>query len=142
MAKMARGERNNNPGNIRRREDVKWQGEVPNSADIDPEFEVFVSPEWGIRAIVKQIRTYHRRDKDGVLTIAEAIKIYAPPNENKTDKYIEHVAKRLKKTGSDPINVFDPTEMFFLVEAIITMELGYQPYPVQLIRQGISMGLE
>lgn len=138
----ARGERSNNPGNIRRRADVKWQGEVPNSEDIDKDFEVFVSPEWGIRAIVKQIRTYLRRDKDGALTIREAIDLWAPPNENNTEKYIEHVARRLRKTPEDAINVYDPTEMFFLVEAIILKELGYQPYPVQLIRQGVAMGLE
>ena len=47
MAKIARGERNNNPGNIRH--GAKWQGLA--STQTDKDFCQFISPEYGIRAI-------------------------------------------------------------------------------------------
>lgn len=56
MAKIARGERNNNPGNIRH--GSKWRGLSIEQAD--REFCQFVSPEYGIRAIYKLLQTYQK----------------------------------------------------------------------------------
>lgn len=56
MAKIARGERNNNPGNIRH--GSKWQGLSAEQTDKD--FCQFISPEYGIRAIYKLLQTYQK----------------------------------------------------------------------------------
>ena len=46
----ARGIRNNNPGNIRKSA-IQWRGETPAALKQDPDFEEFIAPEWGIRAM-------------------------------------------------------------------------------------------
>ncbi|WP_347147235.1 hypothetical protein [Proteus vulgaris] len=52
MAKIARGERNNNPGNIDYNPRNKWKGLVGIETGVpNPRFCVFESPEYGIRAI-------------------------------------------------------------------------------------------
>ena len=71
MAKIARGERNNNPGNIRH--GAKWQGLA--STQTDKDFCQFISPEYGIRAIYKLIQTYQK--KYGLNTIKTIIYRYA-----------------------------------------------------------------
>ena len=57
MTRPARGERNNNPGNIRH--GSKWQG--LSAQQTDPSFCQFVSPEYGIRAIYKLLQTYQKK---------------------------------------------------------------------------------
>ena len=64
----ARGLRNNNPGNLDHRDSVKWNGELPFDADIEPRFCRFESPVFGIRALCKVLLTYQRKYK--VCTIA------------------------------------------------------------------------
>ena len=48
--RLTRGERNNNPGNIRQT-DADWIGE--RATDSDPAFEEFTTPEDGIRALAR-----------------------------------------------------------------------------------------
>ncbi|MGU3457566.1 hypothetical protein ACLBV5_14755 [Brevundimonas sp. M1A4_2e] len=67
-----RGVRNNNPGNIRRVSGVTWQGQAKDQTDA--EFVVYVSPEMGVRALVRTLLTYNNAHKLGV----EAGKILAP----------------------------------------------------------------
>lgn len=98
MAKIARGERNNNPGNIRH--GAKWQGLA--STQTDKDFCQFISPEYGIRAIYKLIQTY--QNKYGLNTIKSIIYRYAPPNENNTLGYIERVSKEIGIESNKPID--------------------------------------
>lgn len=67
-----RGVRNNNPGNIRRVSGVTWQGQAKDQTGA--EFVVYVSPEMGVRALVRTLLTYNKAHKLGV----EAGKILAP----------------------------------------------------------------
>jgi len=127
-----RGIRNNNPGNIRKGQ--PWQGLAPNQTD--PAFDQFITPQYGIRAIVKIIMSYQNRGYD---SIRKVINAWAPTNENDTTSYVNNVAKAV---GVDPdacvnlqsLNVWDK-----LVKAIIMQENGQQPYPDSMIDEGINL---
>lgn len=122
MAKIARGERNNNPGNIRH--GSKWQGLSIEQTDKD--FCQFISPEYGIRAIYKILQTYQK--KYGLNTIKKIINRYAPPNENNTDSYIRLASKKIGIEADNSINTHLKSVTIPLTIAIVNIELGYQPY--------------
>ncbi len=122
MSRPARGERNNNPGNIRH--GSKWQGLSAQQTDKD--FCQFVSPEYGIRAIYKLLQTYQKKYE--LNTVESIIDRYAPPNENNTTGYINRAAKDIGVSVSEPINVSSKPVAIALATAIVGVELGYQPY--------------
>lgn len=122
MARPARGERNNNPGNIRH--GSKWQGLSAQQTDKD--FCQFVSPEYGIRAIYKLLETYQKKYE--LNTVESIIDRYAPPNENNTVGYINRAAKDIGVSVNEPINVSSKPVAIALATAIVGVELGYQPY--------------
>ncbi|MBS3875920.1 structural protein [Proteus mirabilis] len=122
MVRPARGERNNNPGNIRH--GSKWQGLSAQQTDKD--FCQFVSPEYGIRAIYKLLQTY--QNKYELNTVESIIDRYAPPNENNTAGYINRAAKDIGVSVNESINVSSKPVAIALATAIVGVELGYQPY--------------
>lgn len=122
MTRPARGERNNNPGNIRH--GSKWQGLSAQQTDKD--FCQFVSPEYGIRAIYKLLQTYQKIYE--LNTVESIIDRYAPPNENNTTGYINRAAKDIGVSVNEPINVSSKPVAIALATAIVGVELGYQPY--------------
>ncbi|HEJ9413565.1 TPA: structural protein [Proteus mirabilis] len=122
MTRPARGERNNNPGNIRHGD--PWQGLSAQQTDKD--FCQFVSTEYGIRAIYVLMRTYEK--KYGLCSIREIINRYAPPKENNTEGYIQRVAKELNVSTEDCVSVSKKEVAIALATAIVGVELGYQPY--------------
>ena len=122
MTRPARGERNNNPGNIRH--GSKWQGLSAQQTDKD--FCQFVSPEYGIRAIYKLLQTYQKKYE--LNTVESIIDRYAPPNENNTVGYINRAAKDIGVSVNEPISVSSKPVAIALATAIVGVELGYQPY--------------
>ena len=143
---LPRGIRNHNPGNIDRHPGVRWQGMAADQSS-DKRFVVFQSPKWGIRAIARVLITYQdkRQARDGskIDTIREIIDRWAPPNENHTTAYAEHVA-RLTQIGVDEhLDVYDYSTMKALVTAIITHENGQQPYDDATLDAGLKLaGIE
>ena len=85
---MTRGLKNNNPLNIRKSKDV-FLGENPQSTDVA--FKQFTSVAYGYRAAFVTLGTYLSR---GLNTIEKIVKTWAPPNENSTESYIQHVVTR------------------------------------------------
>lgn len=81
-----RGQRNNNPGNIRL-SSQRFQGEVKSD---DKSFKKFESMSYGYRALIKILQTY--QSKYGCKTIRTMIRRWAPSNENDTNAYINHVS--------------------------------------------------
>ncbi|AOM39803.1 structural protein [Xenorhabdus hominickii] len=130
---MTRGIRNHNPGNIRHGD--KWQGLCDTQTD--KSFCQFVSPEYGIRAIIKIIRNYER--KYGLNSIRQIISRWAPPNENNTESYIAYVCKIVGVSSSTVINVDNIATVSRLVKAIIQMENGQQPYSDAIITQAFEL---
>ena len=128
-----RGVRNNNPGNIRHGD--PWQGMRPEQTDSD--FVQFISPEYGIRALVKTLLSYQRQY--GLRTIAQIIARWAPPSENNTAAYITAVAGAVRVRPDDPLVLTDRAVMLPLVRAIIAHENGYSPYTAQEMDAGLRM---
>ncbi|WP_350305446.1 structural protein [Photorhabdus viridis] len=132
---MSRGIRNNNPGNIRWGDD--WQGLVLGSQRTDNAFCQFVSPEYGIRAMIKILHNYNR--KYGLKTVKGIISRWAPPNENNTDGYVNRVCKDTDVTRDRVVDVFNQAFMTKLIKAIITVENGSQPYNDEVIDKAFSL---
>jgi len=129
-----RGIRNNNPGNIRRSADP-WQGLAKDQND-DAFFQ-FSEAKWGIRALARVLISY--QDKHGLRTVRAIISRWAPPVENKTSSYIDHVARRLGVGADDPLDVHDYRVLRGLVEAIVAHENGLQPYTDAQIDAGLVL---
>jgi len=125
---MSRGIRNNNPGNIRH--GIDWDG-LDKDQSKDEEFSQFSTPEYGIRAMFKILKTYN--NKYNLNTIEGIINRWAPPIENDTEAYIDFVSSKVGKNSSEVLNEKD---YISLVQAIIHMENGDQPYPLLLITAG------
>ena len=120
-----------NPGNLR---DYN-QGFDGTAGATDNGFIEFESPQHGVRAVDKVLQTFG--SKYGINTIAEAIRRYAPPNENDTDNYINFVARRLGLDPNTNIDLSDPTLRHNVVSAIVKMESGADVSPAQ-IKQGVD----
>jgi hypothetical protein len=92
LASSPRGIRNNNPGNLIYT-NIKWNGKLPKSQNKDRRFEMFIAPEYGIRAMIKDLK--HDIEK-GKNTVPALISEYAPKHENNTAAYINAVCKDLR----------------------------------------------
>lgn len=133
-AKLPRGIRNNNPGNLRKSNDP-WQGMAPEQTD--PDFLQFAAPKWGIRALARTLIAY--QDRMGLRSVKNIIYRWAPPIENNTSAYIQSVAKNLGVAPDEPINVHDYKILQPLTLAIITTENGQQPYTDTEIDAGLVL---
>lgn len=115
-----RGLRNNNPSNIRK--GGAWKGLAPDQ--LDPSFCTFVSPEYGIRALIVILSNYAKEHFD---TVAAIITRWAPPSENDTKAYIDAVSQALGLSPNAPVP--QTQDMYtLLAKAIIQHENGQQPY--------------
>lgn len=120
-----RSVRNNNPGNLRTGE--PWQGLVPRD-QMTPEqraetsFAVFKEPKWGFRALAILLRNYGHKNPP-LNTPRKIISAYAPPNENRTEKYAEEFAAGLGIGEDDHVdmsrrlNAFNGCKVIAAVEA-------------------------
>ena len=129
-----RGIRNHNPGNIRHNPANKWRGLSAEQADTD--FAQFDTPEFGIRALCVLLRNYEIRH--GLNTVRGIISRYAPPCENNTDAYIDHVCKALGVSADDVLDLNSEAVMMPLVKSIILHENGIQPYTDGQIQTGMQ----
>ena len=99
----------NNPGNIE-----IGQGYAGETGDVYADrFAVFDSPQMGVRALGRDIKTKIKRFDGDLQSI---INQYAPPDENDTNNYFEYVKDQV---GSDTITEND---LGAIVRAIIKME--------------------
>lgn len=110
------GIRNNNPGNLRYVPSIKWKGQIGENKG----FAVFDSVENGVRAMAIDLRTKIVTKK--LNTLNKYIPIYAPPFENDTTAYINHVSRN---TGIGANQAIDySNDIFKLVKAHISIENG------------------
>jgi len=130
----SRGMHNNNPGNLRRSKDP-WQGLTEQQTD--PEFFVFSSPTYGIRALARTLISY--QDEHGLKTIGQIINRWAPSNENDTDTYIEGVCEDTGFTADQKLNMHYYNELKPVVLAIIKHENGQQPYTASQIDKALVL---
>lgn len=114
---MTRGERNNNPLNIRRTAD-KWFG--MSSEQTDREFIVFESLEYGIRAAIKLIRRYIQHYSCD--SVRKIIYRWAPPCENDTESYIAYVTTKVGILHSEHIGHNDRWTICQIISAMAQVE--------------------
>jgi len=84
----------NNPGNVEATEG--WAGDTGERYGENGRFAVFDSPEMGLRALIRDVRT-KINDRSIKGDISKLITKYAPNTENPTDKYIAYVKKEVGK---------------------------------------------
>lgn len=135
MNNVSRGIRNNNPGNIRKGD--PWQGLIAQPMQTDPAFCQFISPEYGIRAMIIILRGYQRRY--GLHTIRHFIARWAPAVENDTRSYVCHVADALGVSPDSPVDTRDRQFMIALLQAIIRHENGCQPYGDEVFLRALEL---
>lgn len=140
-----RAVRNNNPGNIRIGD--SWMGLVPIE-NMTPEqktehaFCVFQSPVYGFRAMTKILQSYQedfsKEPEKYSFCIRDIISRWAPPEENKTQAYIDDVSE---KTGfpEDQILEIDRQNVGALNKAISTHEVGVWIFNDEDLESGLTM---
>lgn len=116
---LPRGLRNCNPGNIRSSRSI-YKGEIVPSQD--PAFRQFRSLDWGYRAIFVLLDTY--RTRHGLRTIAQMISRWAPPSENRTERYIRTVCQRTGIPADRDLDTRDRGTMIPVAAAISFVENG------------------
>lgn len=118
--KLPRGIRNNNPGNVERGRD-RWLG-MSSDQSSDSRFLVFDTPEAGIRALMRILINYQERH--GIKTMREAINRWAPPAENNSSAYVQHVSRLTGFDPDEPLDFLDREINVALARAIVRHENG------------------
>jgi len=140
--RLTRGVRNNNPGNIRRAKGVTWQGALeldPSDPRFDPDFEVYRTPEMGVRAIVRTLLTYYVHHH--LKTVRQIITRWAPPEDhNNTAAYVSAVADECGVHPDQTLNVDSFAVMRGLVVGIIAHENAGYRYPAAVIDEALRLG--
>jgi len=134
----ARGIRNNNPGNIDWKSDVPWKG--MDQPAHDGRFIRFETPEDGLRAMARVLRNYQR--KYNLFTLNKIISRWAPPSENDTQRYVSTVSKIANIDPNQKIDLNNDELLADLMEAMIKVENGSNPYNRDMILRGIQMEKE
>lgn len=112
---MTRGERNNNPLNIRRSAKTRWMGQSKRQRD--REFVQFISRLFGYRAAFRILRTYIRHY--GLTTLAQLIGRWAPVEDgNDTKSYVRVVSER---SGVEPGRQIAYDDRDALVAVVVAM---------------------
>ncbi|KFE51137.1 structural protein P5 [Pseudomonas syringae] len=144
---IARGLRNNNPGNIDYNPRNDWQGQLPPDPTIEKRFARFDTPENGIRALAKLLINYRGKDGmpgvglQGIDTVREAINRWAPSVENNTDAYVKAVSVEAGVLANESIDIRDRRILLGIVTAIIKHENGSNPYSPDVIADGVRRAL-
>ncbi len=124
--RLTRGERNNNPGNIRQNPHIQWKGLVTHIIGVPSEaaFCQFIDSTFGIRAIGVTIHTYVTMDKIDS-TVDAVISRWAPTaDNNNTSAYIASVSYDCNVGSTDSLDFTDVDTLKNLVKGIITHENG------------------
>ena len=104
---------------------------------LESSFCVFKETKWGIRALCRLLLTYYRRD--GLETVEEIIRRYAPAKENDTESYIKDVCQRTGFKAQEKLRLTDRETMLKLIKAIIWHENGLQPYEDKELSVGMRL---
>ncbi|MEJ1961109.1 MAG: hypothetical protein WDO56_05980 [Gammaproteobacteria bacterium] len=126
---MARGFRNNNPGNIRIHD--PWNGlaepdQQTSFQRLETSFCVYKEPEWGLRAIAILMRKYKRVHQ--LSTPRQIIGRWAPTSDgNDVESYSGQLAKALGVGRDDVVDADKDDVCMTMMRAIATHENGSKP---------------
>ena len=129
-AKLPRGLRNHNPGNIEYGEFARKAGAVGS----DGRFARFKTLEDGYRAMYRLLSSYQRR---GLRTLRQMINRWAPPRENDTGAYVARVAKIAGVDPDAPIDLSNPKVAARVMHGMTVVENGFAPAPPDYIERAV-----
>lgn len=121
--KQVRGIRNKNPLNIKH--GASWKGMCTSQSD--PDFIQFESMTMGCRAALVLMRNHiegFKGTRPKMNTLRKLISVWAPPTENSTERYINHVAGALKMNPNDIIDSHDRTLLTRIASEMAVVECG------------------
>jgi hypothetical protein len=134
---MTRGERNNNPGNLRFDTRWTWQGQVGKD---EGNYLIFDTVKNGIRAMTRDLLAKIKRGEN---TITKILNIYAPPSDNNpTQVYIARVSEWSGIAKDIPISPDDKSRVYALVTAMIRFENGRVLWQSSVISSGVVEGMK
>ena len=134
--KTSRGYRNRNPGNIEYNVANRWQGQV----GIEPggRFATFETHVWGIRAMAVLLIAY--QDRHGLRTVQRIVSRWAPAADgNAVAAYVGHVCEIMGRAKDAALDLHTHADLEPLVRAIITHELGGQPYDQPTLDEALRL---
>lgn len=135
---------NRNPLNIRYSSKTIWRGQI----GMDKGFVKFTDFQWGYRAAVKILRSYHLR---GIRSIGAIIETWAPRTENDTKAYIKAVLNYLNGVwaieppeycAKTQINLKDREEVVNLLMAMTRVEMGAKIQHLQILKPNAYIGFD
>ncbi|WP_272582664.1 hypothetical protein [Providencia sp. PROV261] len=124
-----RGFRNKNPGNLR-----DANNKIGLQGPEGDQFAIFASDRDGLAAMSRQLMLDAERGKN---RIADYIEKYAPSNENKTQEYISMVSNWTGYGAYEYLDMHDPEVLAKLMNAMIKVENGAQPFSYDQIMEGV-----
>ena len=129
---MTRGQRNNNPLNIRRSSATRWLGQ--QTRQLDRDFVQFRALLFGLRAAFRIMRTYITLHHLGTLRLV--IYRWAPPEDgNDTESYLRTVCNMTGLLPSQPLDFDDEQTLTAVVKAMAWVESRMQLDDNELIHQ-------
>ncbi|QLB46808.1 hypothetical protein [Morganella morganii] len=126
----SRGLRNKNPGNLR-----DANNKIGLQGPAGDKMAMFASNRDGLAAMSRQLMLDAER---GLNTIDGYIRKYAPASENKTQEYIDIVSQQTKFGAYESLDMHNPDVLAKLMNAMIRVENGAQPYSYQDVWNGID----
>lgn len=123
VSAFPRGIKLNNGGNIEHSINNNWHGAA--RLQDDKRFVRFLTPQAGIRALMKTLLTYE--NAHGLNTITSIISRYAPSDENNTNSYIWDVSERVGLPPSKVLDLRNPDILIGIAQAIVIHENGHSP---------------
>lgn len=128
-----RGIRNNNPGNIEYGPFARGQGATGPEQGNGGRFAFFADAQQGLNAIAALLRGKSYGGA-GIDSVGGIINKYAPGSDhNDTAAYITTVAKKLGVEQNAHLDLNNPQIMAGLVDAIVRVENGKNPYSRDMI---------
>lgn len=112
----------NNPGNLKHSHD-RWFGQT--RLQKDEKFVRFLTPQAGIRAMMKVLLTYQNEHR--FCTIAQIITRYAPPGENNTQAYIDDIVIKTGIPENFCLDLSKVENLMTISEYMVVHEQGYAP---------------
>jgi hypothetical protein len=132
---VARGIRNNNPGNLI----FVGQAGARKEAGPDGRFAVFGAASQGISALANQLQLYGMRGND---TLTGIVNKFAPSSDgNDTAAYVAALSNATGYSPGAHLNLNDPAVVSPLVRAIIAHEDGTDPYTPSMESAAVNAGL-
>ena len=133
---MTRGERNNNPLNIRRSAGTHWLGEAARQRD--REFVQFRCLLFGLRAAFRVMRSY--LTVHGLCTLRQVIYRWAPPEDgNATETYVAVVSERSGVRAGELLEWTDEARLVAVVRAMAWVESHMDGLDDELLRQAYQL---